>query len=377
VRLPWELSARRTIRGRQNVPPRARFTRSLQVAAAGDDAVPMAAGHIDPETGLPDGSALLEALTADPRAVRALELLSVRDPDGLDEPLILDPLRGRELGQAVRDAAAWRAGQAFRLGGSVYALLGPADPASGRLVAGLHVLPGGTHGITHSRVTVPDESLPGRPALRLAYERLRAAAARHPLAPGRQACDVVLALLAERRIPTGRVGRRPEVAAHAVGIGRRLRLGTRELDDLVRAAELQDVGMLRLDAALLDKQAPLDDDDWAAIREHPIAGERVLAAAPSLRSVARIVRSCYERWDGGGYPDGLTGEAIPLSARIIAASVAYDAMTSRRAYRSPFTHEEARLELIRCAGAQFDPRVVAEFLAVLAGARARPLAGVA
>jgi HD-GYP domain-containing protein (c-di-GMP phosphodiesterase class II) len=97
------------------------------------------------------------------------------------------------------------------------------------------------------------------------------------------------------------------------------------------------------------------------IRHHPVVGERVVGAAPALASVATIVRSCYERYDGNGYPDGLRAEQIPLSARIIAVSVAYDAMTSTRPYRPPLTPTDAMHELSRCAGTQFDPRIVALF----------------
>jgi HD-GYP domain-containing protein (c-di-GMP phosphodiesterase class II) len=111
------------------------------------------------------------------------------------------------------------------------------------------------------------------------------------------------------------------------------------------------------------------------MRQHTIIGERILAVAPSLRVIARLVRSSHERWDGTGYPDGLAGEAIPLAARIIAACDAYDAIVSDRGYRAPRSAGEAIAELRRHAGSQFDPRVVealCEHLRALprAGARA-------
>ena len=93
-------------------------------------------------------------------------------------------------------------------------------------------------------------------------------------------------------------------------------------------------------------------------------GERIIGAAPALTRVAALVRSSHERWDGGGYPDGLAGDEIPLGARIVAVCDAFDAMTSDRAYRRPMTPEEALAELRRCAGTQFDPVVVEAFAVV-------------
>jgi two-component system cell cycle response regulator len=101
------------------------------------------------------------------------------------------------------------------------------------------------------------------------------------------------------------------------------------------------------------------------MRQHTVVGERILAAAPALRPVAKLVRSSHERWDGGGYPDNLAGTDIPLGARIIAVCDAFDAMTSDRPYRAGATAEEALAELRRCAGSQFDPAVVDVFVAVV------------
>jgi HD-GYP domain-containing protein (c-di-GMP phosphodiesterase class II) len=94
------------------------------------------------------------------------------------------------------------------------------------------------------------------------------------------------------------------------------------------------------------------------MRQHTLIGERILNAAPALRPVARLVRSSHERWDGGGYPDGLAGEEIPLGSRIIAACDAFDAMVSDRPYDAAHTRDEALEELRRHAGTQFDRDVV-------------------
>jgi two-component system cell cycle response regulator len=122
--------------------------------------------------------------------------------------------------------------------------------------------------------------------------------------------------------------------------------------------------------SVLHKPGPLDDGEWALMRQHTIIGERILLAAPALKPVAALVRASHERWDGTGYPDRLAGEAIPLGARIVAVCDAYDAMTSDRTYRASITATEAIAELRRCAGSQFDPAVVDAFAATLAAAPA-------
>ena len=110
---------------------------------------------------------------------------------------------------------------------------------------------------------------------------------------------------------------------------------------------------------VLHKPGPLVGEEWDVMREHPVIGERILRAIPGMGSVARIVRHEHERFDGTGYPDGLAGEEIPLGSRIILACDAYHAMTSDRPYRAAMAHDHAVAELVRCAGSQFDPRIVA------------------
>jgi HD-GYP domain-containing protein (c-di-GMP phosphodiesterase class II) len=121
--------------------------------------------------------------------------------------------------------------------------------------------------------------------------------------------------------------------------------------------------------AILDKPGQLDVQEWALVRQHTILGERILSAAPALRPVARIVRASHERWDGCGYPDGLAAEEIPLAARVVAVCDAYDAIISDRCYRPARSPALARAELIREAGSQFDPTVVAAVLDELDAAR--------
>jgi two-component system, cell cycle response regulator len=135
-----------------------------------------------------------------------------------------------------------------------------------------------------------------------------------------------------------------------------------ELRDLRYAAELHDIGKVAIPDSILSKPGPLDEQDWEFVRRHTIIGEGILAASPALSRVAHIVRSTHERFDGHGYPDGLTSTDIPLAARIITVCDAYDAMVSERPYRRPLTPANALDELARCAGAQFDPGVVSAFI---------------
>jgi HD-GYP domain-containing protein (c-di-GMP phosphodiesterase class II) len=107
------------------------------------------------------------------------------------------------------------------------------------------------------------------------------------------------------------------------------------------------------------------------MRRHTIIGERIINAAPGLSRVAAMVRSSHERYDGGGYPDALAGEDIPLGSRIVSVCDAYDAMVTDRAYRTARPAHDALEELARCSGTQFDPRVVAAFTTVMAATAAR------
>jgi two-component system cell cycle response regulator len=168
--------------------------------------------------------------------------------------------------------------------------------------------------------------------------------------------------------------RHPEVGRHTDEVAELAAALARELglDDVLaavvrEAAELHDVGKLAYPESLLGKPDDLDDEEWRFIRRHPLVGERMLLSVPDLRPVAPLVRASHERWDGGGYPDGLVGEAIPLGARIVAVCDAFDAMVSGRPYQRPRDVDAALLELERCAGSQFDPAVVAAFVRVLQG----------
>ena len=159
--------------------------------------------------------------------------------------------------------------------------------------------------------------------------------------------------------------REPDLQAQLAGlgalagdVGRMLGLRRDELEELDRAAQLHDLGKLAVPDEILSKPGPLDEREWAFVRQHTIVGERILRASPALRSIASIVRATHENWDGSGYPDRAAGEEIPLAARIVHASNAFVAMTTDRPYRNALPVEEALSELMRCAGTQFDPTVI-------------------
>jgi putative nucleotidyltransferase with HDIG domain len=140
-------------------------------------------------------------------------------------------------------------------------------------------------------------------------------------------------------------------------------------DEVRRGAEfgalLHDVGKLHIPNAIINKPGPLDDEEWAIMRTHTVEGQRMLERVGGvLARVGVVVRASHERWDGGGYPDGLAAEAIPLAARIVSACDAYNAMTTDRSYRRALPAADAIAELERCAGTQFDPAVVAALVAI-------------
>lgn len=160
-------------------------------------------------------------------------------------------------------------------------------------------------------------------------------------------------------------------------VGEQLGAKDELLVELELAARLHDIGKLGVPDAILHKPGPLTDEEWEVIRMHPIWGEQIVRRVPRLERIARIIRAEHEQWDGGGYPDGIAGEEIPLASRVILSCDAYHAMTSDRPYRKALGHDDAIAELRGNAGGQFDPRVVAALVDTFAMAlprRARPAA---
>ncbi len=211
-------------------------------------------------------------------------------------------------------------------------------------------------------VVAPDEATTAHEILRIADRRMYASKATRS-SVGRQSARLLVRAL-EERDPT--YGERVSVVTDvAVAVGEQLGLTGDRLEQLRRAAELHDVGKMAIPDAILLKTGPLDGDEWVFVRRHTLTGEWILSAAPALASAAKLVRSTHERWDGGGYPDGLSGEAIPIESRIVAVCDAYAAMRTDRPYRAALTHQQAVAELQANADTQFDPTVVEAAVAVL------------
>ncbi|MDP9189121.1 MAG: diguanylate cyclase [Actinomycetota bacterium] len=274
------------------------------------------------------------------------------------------------------DASVRRRGSAYRLGGDEFALIvpGTGDRAEAILKNARRALSdrgdGFSIGASFGTVEVPSEARDPSAALELADQRMYAQKDSRRPAPGGEVQAVLLRLLQHRAPALGAHG--DSVAALAVAVGEQIGMQAGALQALRWAAELHDVGKIAIPDAILDKTGPLNDEEWEFMRQHTVLGERILSAATSLGSLGRIVRSSHERWDGGGYPDGLEGEQIPLAARIVFVCDAYDAMTSERRYAKPRTGAEAIAELRANAGTQFDPAVVEALCAALERAGGRP-----
>ena len=178
-------------------------------------------------------------------------------------------------------------------------------------------------------------------------------------AAGLQTLDVLLSAL-QARDPS-LADHTSQVTRLAVALAELLGVAAEEVERIRLAAQLHDIGKLGVPDSILAKSGSLDEAEWAYIRSHTLIGERIVSAAPALRSVAPLIRASHERWDGTGYPDGLAGEDIPLGSRIVAVADAYDAMRSDRPYCRGLGHAAALAELRREAGAHFDPRVVERF----------------
>jgi HD-GYP domain-containing protein (c-di-GMP phosphodiesterase class II) len=164
-------------------------------------------------------------------------------------------------------------------------------------------------------------------------------------------------------------GHSEAVSGHVAAVAARLGLGDRRREELVFASLLHDVGKIGISERILHKPAALTPEEFAIIRLHPRIGYRLVEQVPSLRAVAPSILHHHERFDGAGYPAGLSGEQIPLEARIVGVADAFSAMTSDRPYRTRMTHEQAFAELERNSGTQFDPEIVRVFVDEV---RARP-----
>ncbi len=278
---------------------------------------------------------------------------------------------GGQLSGAVRGV-----GRAFRMGGDEFCVLVPADCASSALVRAGEALREEGEGFridaSKGVVELPGDAEDAEEALQLADRRMYAQKDGRPASPARQSGDVLLRVIAEREPELHDHTRAVATLARALGTAIGLDPDTR--DAVARAAELHDVGKVAIPDAILEKPGPLDADEEAFMRRHVVVGEAIIAEAPSLREVAELVRASHERWDGDGYPDGLSGLEIPLGARIVAICDAFSAMRQTRPYGTVLSEADALDELRRAAGTQFDPRLVAAFCVLRASSGPEPFA---
>jgi two-component system, cell cycle response regulator len=265
------------------------------------------------------------------------------------------------LGGELQVAVAGH-GHAYRLGGDEFCVL-----LRGRHSVGDHLIAAAAGalvergsafriGVSLGVAVIPDDARSATTALQLADERMYINKPDSNRAGRAQASSVLMALLGERT---------PELRDHVSevtelvrGVAAEFRLDAEQTDELLRAADLHDVGKLAIPDAILGKSGPLNDAELQFMRQHPVIGERILSAAPALVPVAKLVRSSHERWDGTGYPDGLKGTEIPLATRILAVCDAFEAMTADRCYRRALARADAVAELQENAGTQFDPAAV-------------------
>ncbi len=152
----------------------------------------------------------------------------------------------------------------------------------------------------------------------------------------------------------------------AVRLGRKMGLSENRQDELRLLTSLHDIGKIAIPDHILNKPGPLSAEEWVIMKRHAEIGYRIASASSDLLPIANGILTHHEWWDGSGYPQGLVGEEIPVTARIVAVVDAYDVMRHDRPYRKALSHEEAVGELQRGAGSQFDPQIVALFLAMLA-----------
>jgi two-component system cell cycle response regulator len=280
------------------------------------------------------------------------------------------------LGRALREAMHG-CGAAYRLGGDEFCVLAPAG--DGDVAATVHRAAAALTergeafavGCSFGSVLMPEEAATADGALRVADARMYIDKQGGRPSALSQSKDVLRQVLSERHPDL-----EPHVSAVAEladAVARRLGLPDTRVAEVRLAAELHDVGKVAIPEVIIDKPGPLDETEWAFLRRHTLIGERIVAAAPALSGVARIVRSSHERVDGGGYPDGLAGGEIPLAARIVFACDAFDAMTSNRPYSRAIPDRDASAELRRCAGSQFDPMVVEALCGVVADRCSAPL----
>jgi two-component system, cell cycle response regulator len=277
-----------------------------------------------------------------------------------------DSLLTRLAGKLAEAAEPF--GKAYRMGGDEFCVIADGDAVDRGpiVVAALRALRDKGEGFhissAYGAAILPEEATDLSEALRIADTRLYGNKDSRRASAGRQTREVLLSALYER--DSSLRGHLSAVARLARAVGERLSLPDADLQELVLAAELHDVGKLAIPDSILSKPGPLTEEESIFAHRHTVIGERILSAAPALARVARTVRSTHERPDGRGYPDGLKGDQIPLLSRIVAVCNAFHAMTEEGPDRPALSVDDACAELQRCSGTQFDGAVVEALLEV-------------
>ena len=159
-------------------------------------------------------------------------------------------------------------------------------------------------------------------------------------------------------------GHSQRVAEISVAIAREMGLSRQDINKIRLAGLIHDIGKIGVRASVLNKPGRLNDDEYQHIKTHSEIGEHILTPIVEDEQILKTVRHHHERYDGTGYPDGLSGEQIPLGAKILAVADAYDAITSERPYRKAMSIQSACHEIELCKGSQFDPEVADTFLRI-------------
>jgi two-component system cell cycle response regulator len=270
---------------------------------------------------------------------------------------------GRRLADAMGDK-----GTAYRMGGDEFCVFTWADRADELIEAARVSLCDQGDGFSIrcscGAAVLPTEAVTLDRAIQIADERLYRDKRANRVSDSLQVRDALVQLIAEQRKELGASS--INIADLAAATATTLGLSADDVACTRIAAQLHDIGKTAVPEAILSKPGPLDSEEWDFMRRHTLIGERIVAAAPALARVAPIVRASHERPDGTGYPDGLRGEEIPICARIVAVVDAFDAMVSSRPHKARLGVQHATAEIIRCAGTQFDERVVAAFARVVA-----------